>query len=203
MLCACADPAPAAAPFAADATVAGDAALAGDLGSAPCVTLTVAFAGCDAERLGECQREYAALPASVRSAIDADAACWRGPVYGAQLNATWPATPGVCKPAFDVWEHWFHGGCQGANGTVASAIAAADPCAGTPAACASLTTDSGCTAQQGCAWTAAGACSGQPVACAAFWQPGTQCGGQIGCGDTAFSFCGRSGQPACFFTGTL
>jgi len=113
----------------AGSTPAGlpDADPAGGATIAACVTLTVAFAGCDAERLAECEREYRALPAAAQATIDADGACFRdSQYYGRFLNDTWPATPGTCAAALPVWNNWYHGGCEGDNGAVMDAIAAND-----------------------------------------------------------------------------
>jgi photosystem II stability/assembly factor-like uncharacterized protein len=105
-------------PPAADASVDGSGAHI-----PACVTLTVAFAGCDAERLAECEREYASLPPSVQATIDADGACFRnlGTIAPA-LNDTWPDTPGSCAPPLTVNNYWRHGACQGDNGQVAGAV---------------------------------------------------------------------------------
>ncbi len=207
-LAGCGAAAPTGSATTADATASGDAALAtaddAAAGATACVTLTVAFAGCDAERLAECQREYAVLPADLQATVDTDGDCFRAStLFAPLLNASWPATPGTCVAALTVWQHWYHGGCEGVNSQVANGLAAFDPCVGAPAACASLSAEADCTGQQGCSWNPSAGCSGTPVACAALWQPGMTCASQRGCQDSGFSFCGQPGQPRCFFSGTL
>jgi hypothetical protein len=96
-------------------------------GAAACELLTLTFVGCDAERRAECEREYAAVGPATRAAIDRDAACFREQAMGG-ATAPWPPATAVCTPtavppALDTWEHWFHGGCQGFNGAVMTAVA--------------------------------------------------------------------------------
>jgi hypothetical protein len=183
--------------------VAGDGAA--DSGGAPgqpiaaCVTLTVAFAGCDAERLAECEREYQSLPGAAQATIDADGVCFRnlGSV-APPLNTTWPATPATCAPALTLDEYWRHGACQQYNGAALGVIT----CAGTPVPCSSLSSQVDCQSQQGCSWDASsGACTGAAAGCAQY--AGSYCATQKGCAATSLSFCGQAGQTPCFFTGTL
>jgi photosystem II stability/assembly factor-like uncharacterized protein len=178
-----------------------DAAPDGGAHVRACVTLTVAFAGCDADRLAECEREYASLPPSAQAAIDADGACFRSlGTIAPPLNDTWPDTPGSCAPALTVENYWRHGACQGDNGQVAGAVT----CGGTPVACSGLSDPAACQSQGGCRGDAdGGACAGQATACAETLSVGIQCSSQMGCVDTSFPFCGQIGQPICFFTGTL
>jgi len=91
-----------------------------------CITLTLTFVGCDAERRAECEREYASVSSAHRELIDRDAAC-----FPAIDPASWPTSPSACTPTaipprLHVWTHWFHGGCQGLNGQVMSEVLA-DP----------------------------------------------------------------------------
>jgi hypothetical protein len=183
----------------------GDAAVdAADAATEPiaaCVTLTVGFAGCDAERLAECEREYQSLPSAAQAAIDADGACFRnlGSTGGPTLNMTWPATPGTCAATLTVNEYWMHGACQGYNADVVGLIT----CGGTPVPCSELSSQTDCQIQQGCTWAAggAGACAGTAETCD--WAGGNYCTTQKGCASMSFSLCGHNGQTTCFFTGTL
>ncbi len=163
-----------------------------DSGVESCVTLTLEFLGCDTERLAECEHEYASFPPDVRATVDADAACFRSSfsaaaVWPSDLDAAACATP----PSSTLNSRWFHGGCEGQNAAINTAMMGL-VCSGTTTGCGSQS-DVTCTST--CSWDAAvDQCSG--ISCG---QILAGCSATAGCTYTALSVCGGPGQPGCFF----
>jgi hypothetical protein len=115
-----------------DNAASGDAGVAASDASArdaavpndpACETLVLTFVGCDPERLTECEREYYALSPRAQGIINTDAVCFLN-LYPQVAAAHWPRDSSQCSvaiepPIFTLNSHWFHGGCQGDNASVA------------------------------------------------------------------------------------
>jgi hypothetical protein len=91
-----------------------------------CEALVLIFLGCDAERLQECEREFRGVSAANRSLVDQSVACIE--MKFPQLDAgavLWPGAGASCSPSampplLSSNQAWFHGACQGNNGSVAT-----------------------------------------------------------------------------------
>lgn len=172
--------------------------------SAACTTLVWVFGGCSAPTVHECEQEYASFPTSMKSDIDAYAACLRTMVSGVADASVDAASDAGCPTADNALNRWYqHGGCEGMAAQVDLDLGAFDSCSGTAVSCTTLTSESDCAGRTGqCSWTG-GACTDDnatPTPCA---QAAGACATVPGCTGAAFPECGGAGQSSCFFSRTL